>query len=119
MPFLHEHRRRVPTQDYLCRIDVRVVSMSTGGADEARLVLATSAVHRAAREACARGVVGGHFGKRRGCRQGISCVAPNLDSFFLTNKLMYGCPKLYVITYCTVCCLHVRKAVDVESARCR
>ncbi len=64
MPFLHEHERRVPTQDDLCRIDVRVVSMSAGGADEARLVLATPAVHRAAREACARGVVGGHFDQR-------------------------------------------------------
>jgi hypothetical protein len=63
MAFLHEHRRRVPTQDYLGCIDVRVIPMAAGGADEARLVLATPAVHRATREACARGVVGGHFHK--------------------------------------------------------
>lgn len=64
MTFLHEHRRRVPTQDYLGRIDVRVVSMAAGGADEDRLILATPSVHRATRKACTRGIVGGHFRER-------------------------------------------------------
>ncbi|PZX09886.1 hypothetical protein LX82_02700 [Celeribacter halophilus] len=39
MAFLHEHRRRVPTQDHLCRIGVSGFKVAAACADKARLVL--------------------------------------------------------------------------------
>ena len=44
MAFLHEHRRRVPTQDHLCRIGVGVFKVVAACAEQARLVLTTLTV---------------------------------------------------------------------------
>lgn len=61
MPFLHDHRRRVPTQDHLCRIRVGVFKVAAVCADKARLVFATSTVNCATRRASLARVVSGHF----------------------------------------------------------
>ena len=45
MPFLHDHRRRVPTQNVNRRVAVGVVPVPARGATELRLALARSAVH--------------------------------------------------------------------------
>lgn len=45
MPFLHDHRRRVPTQDHDRSVAVGVVPVPTRGTAELRLVLSRSAVH--------------------------------------------------------------------------
>lgn len=63
MAFLHEHRRRVPTQDHLCRIGVGVFKVAAACADKARLVLATSAVNCTTRRASLARVAGGNFHK--------------------------------------------------------
>lgn len=73
-PFFPKHGRRVPTQDYLGQIAVRVVSIAAGGTDEARLVLATPAVYRATHGAYARDVVGGHFQKRSPGSSNVLCI---------------------------------------------
>jgi hypothetical protein len=44
MAFIHEHRRRVPTQDHLCRIDVSVFKVAAACADKVRLALAIPTV---------------------------------------------------------------------------
>ena len=61
MPFLHEHRRRVPTQDYTCRISVSVVRVAAYTADKRRLVLAALAVNGPAFRAGLRRIGSGDF----------------------------------------------------------
>ncbi len=61
MAFLHEHRRRVPTQDHLCRIGVGVFKVAAACADKVRLVLATPTVNCTTRRTRLARVSGGNL----------------------------------------------------------
>ena len=63
MPILHDHRRRVPTQDHLCRIDVGVFKVAAAGTDKTRLVLATSTINCNTLRASLARVAGGNLHK--------------------------------------------------------
>lgn len=67
MAYLHVQNRSAPTvEKILSRVQVGVLSMSAGGTDKGRLVLAASAVHCAAARAGLRGIGWVNFLETRG-----------------------------------------------------